>query len=43
MKVLHTEECTTTPVNGTNYRSSEVMAKRETQTQLYTVSRAQLG
>ena len=43
MQVIRTEECTTTPIHGTNYRSTEVMAKRETQTQLYTVSRAQLG
>ena len=43
MKVIHTQECTTTPVHGTNYRCTEVMAKRETLTQLYTVSRSQLG
>ena len=40
MKVMHTEECTTTPLHGTNYRSAEVMAKRETLIQLYTVSRS---
>ena len=43
MKVILTEECTTTPVHGINYRSTEVMAKKETLTQLYTVSRSQLG
>ena len=43
MKVIHTEECTITPVHGTNYRSTEVIAKRETLTQLCSVSRSQLG
>ena len=43
MKVIHTEECTNMPVHGTNYRSTEVMAKRETLKQLYTVSGSQLG
>ena len=35
MKVIHTEECTTTPIHGTNYSSTEVDEERYSDTAVH--------